>query len=211
MYVPRQFREERPEILAQAMRDIGFAALVTPAPEGLQVSHLPTVLKAEGPDGWCLETHLARPNPHWQLAGRGAPSVAIFGGPQAYVSPGWYASKREHGKVVPTWNYIAVHAHGTLELMEDADQLRSHLEDLTRAHEAGREHPWDVSDAPAEFVAGLTRAIVGLRLRVQRVEGAWKLIQHRSEADRLGTIAGLDAEPGGQAVAAAMRALEAAR
>jgi len=211
MYVPRQFREVRRDILACAMRRIQFATLVTPVTDGLQVSHVPMVLKEAEDDGWTLETHVARPNPHWQLAGASVASVAVFQGPQAYVSPSWYATKREHGKVVPTWNYIAVHAHGTLEAVEDQAWLLGHLNDLTNANEAGREQSWKVADAPADFVNGLTRAIVGLRLPVERVEAAWKMIQHRSEGDRLGTIGGLETDPHGQGVAEIMRALEAAR
>jgi transcriptional regulator len=210
MYVPRQFREERPEILAGAVRQIGLAALVTGGSEDLHVSHVPMVLKTSGDEGWILESHVARPNRHWTLVD-GGPTVAIFQGPHSYVSPSWYETKREHGKVVPTWNYIAVHAHGTLEAVEDGRWLLAHLDDLTREQEAERAHPWAVSDAPAEFVRGLVRGIVGLRLWVSRVEGAWKMIQHRSEGDRLGAIAGLDAEPGGQAVAEIMRVLEASR
>lgn len=206
MYIPRQFREERLDILAAAMREIGLAALVTGGSD-LQISHVPMVLK-EG-DPWVLETHVARPNPHWQRAA--GPTVAIFQGPQSYISPSWYATKREHGRVVPTWNYIAVHAHGTLEVVDDKAWLLAHLDDLTRENEAGRAAPWHVADAPAEFIRGLTRAIVGLRMRVDRTEGAWKLIQHRSEGDRLGTIAGLETEAGGGGVADAMRTLETAR
>lgn len=211
MYIPRQFREERPEVLARTIRDIGLAALVTGGPEEMHVSHVPMVLKEGDKGAWTLETHVARPNPHWRLAGAGVPSVAIFQGPQSYISPSFYATKREHGKVVPTWTYIAVHAHGAIEAVEDGGWLRSHLNDLTRAKEAAREHPWEISDAPEDFVSGLTRAIVGLRLRVERIEGAWKMIQHRSEGDRLGTIAGLEAEVDGKEVAKIMRELEAAR
>jgi transcriptional regulator len=209
MYIPRQFREERPDVLARAVRDIQFAALVTNAAEGLYVTHMPWVLVEDADGAWTLQGHVARANPHWMMAG--AASVAIFQGPHAYVSPSWYATKREHGKVVPTWNYIAVHLHGVLEAVEDRDWLLAHLDDLTSANEAGRAQPWAVSDAPADFVHGLTRAIVGVRLRVERREGAWKMIQHRSEGDRLGTIAGLDGAPRGHAVADVMRALEAAR
>lgn len=212
MYTPRQFREDRPEVLARAVRSIQLAALVTPGPDGgLQVSHVPMVLKEGESGAWTLETHVARPNPHWTLAGEGTASAAVFQGPQSYVSPSWYATKREHGKVVPTWNYVAVHVHGRLEAVEDQGWLLAHLADLTDANEAARDRPWKVSDAPAGFVHGLTRAIVGLRLSVTRVEGAWKMIQHRSEGDRSGTIAGLEAEPHGQAVADVMRGLEAAR
>lgn len=213
MYVRKQFREERPEVLARAIREIQLAALVTPGgPEGgLQISHVPMVLKESADGARTLEFHVARPNPHWRLAGTGAPSAAIFQGPQAYISPSWYATKREHGKVVPTWNYIAVHAHGVLELVEDEAWLLAHIGELTAANEAGRDHPWAVSDAPADYVQGMTRAIVGLRLGVARFEATWKMAQHRSEDDRLGAIAGLDAEPRGRAVAAVMRALETAR
>ena len=209
MYVPRQFREERREILAGAIREIGLAALTTAGAEDLRVSHVPVVLKEDAEGAWTLETHVARLNPHWQCAG--ARTVAIFQGPQSYVSPSWYATKREHGRVVPTWNYIAVHAHGTLEVIDEEAWLLAHLDDLTRENEVGRPHPWAVSDAPEDFVRGLTRAIVGLRMRVQRAEGAWKMIQHRSQGDRLGTIAGLEAEPGGKGVAQTMRALEVGR
>lgn len=152
--------------------------------------------------------HVARPNPHWERAG--GPTVAIFQGPQSYISPSWYPTKRGHGRVVPTWNDIAVHAHGTLEVVDDEAWPLAHLDDLTRENEDMRAAPWQVADAPAEFIRGFTRAIVGLRLRVTRAEGAWKLIQHRSEADRLGTIEGLEAE-GGQDIARAMPSQEAAR
>ena len=137
MYVPRQFRETRPEVLAETIRTIQFAALVTTVPGDLQVSHVPMVLKEQGVD-WVLETHVARPNPHWELARSGS-SVAVFQGPQAYVSPSWYATKREHGKVVPTWNYVAVHAHGMLDVVEDPDWLLAHLDDLTDANETAQE------------------------------------------------------------------------
>ena len=113
--------------------------------------------------------------------------------------------------MVPTWNYIAVHAHGRLQAVQDEAWLLAHLDDLTGANEAGREHPWAVADAPADYVRGLARAVVGLRLPVERAEGVWKMIQHRGEGDRLGAIDRLAQEPGGQAVADVMRELEAAR
>lgn len=213
MYAPAQFREDRPDILAEAIRTIQLASLVTATPDGYLASHVPMVLKEEAGE-LVLEAHVARPNAHWKAAlGAGAPSLAIFQGPQAYVSPGWYESKRQHGKVVPTWNYIAVHAEGRLEAVEDGAWLRDHLEDLTRLNEAGREAPWAMADAPGDFIRNLSRGIVGLRLRECRLAGTWKLIQHRQEGDRLGTIAGLAASPGpgSAAVAEAMRELEAAR
>ena len=137
-------------------------------------------------------------------------SLAVFQGPQTYVSPSWYESKRQHGKVVPTWNYVVVHAHGALEIVEDSDWLLAHLKDLVTANEGGREQPWSISDAPAEFIQSMTRAIVGLRLTVERLEGKWKMSQNRSQADRAGALAGLSAspKPADQAVAAIMRAME---
>ena len=196
MYVPRQFREERRDVLARAVRSIRLATLVTPGAEGLYLSHVPMVLKETEDGAWLLESHVARPNRHWSVAATATgASVAVFNGPQAYVSPSWYASKREHGRVVPTWNYIAVQAHGVLEAVRDERWLHAHLHELTRASEAEREHPWDVSDAPAEYIDGLAHGIVGLRLSVTRIEAAWKMAQHRSEADRLGTIDGLASDP----------------
>ncbi len=213
MYTPKQFKEDRPEVLAATIRDIQLATLVTATVDGYHASHVPMVLK-QGEGGTVLETHVARSNPHWDAFRSGpAPSLAIFQGPQAYVSPSWYETKRQHGKVVPTWNYIAVHAHGPVSVIEDQAWLLSHLAELTEANEGGRDQPWAVSDAPAEFIGTLTRAIVGLRLRVARLEGAWKLIQHRPEGDRSGAAAGLSASPraGDQAVGRIMHELEAAR
>lgn len=211
MYIPPQFREERPEVLAQAMRRIQFATLVTAGPAGLEISHVPMILKDAGGGERILLTHVSRANPHWKAVATQTESVAIFQGPQAYISPSWYATKREHGKVVPTWNYIAVHARGHLEAIEDPAWLHAHVTDLTRANESEREQPWEVTDAPVDYVSAQIRGIVGLRLSVARVEGAWKMIQHRSEGDRLGSIAGLEAEPHGHAVAQVMRELERSR
>jgi transcriptional regulator len=210
MYVPRQFREDRPAILAQAVRDIKLAMLVTAGPDGMQMSHIPMLLKEE-PGGWLLDSHVARANPHWKLAGPQSETIAVFRGPHAYISPSWYASKQEHGRVVPTWTYVAVHAHGALEAVDDGAWLATHIDALTRANEAGRDHGWEVADAPPDYIAGLKLGIVGLRLHVTRVEGAWKMNQHRSESDRLSTIAGLEADPGDAAVAQVMQALETAR
>ena len=213
MYIPPQFRETRPEVLAGAVRDIQLATLVTMHEGAYHASPVPMVLKDEG-GALTLETHVARANPHWSALEAGpVASLAVFQGPQAYVSPSWYETKREHGKVVPTWNYIAVHAHGALERVCDEAWLLAHLDDLTQANEGVREHPWSVSDAPAGFIEALAHAVVGLRLRVARMEGSWKMIQHRPDGDRRGTIAGLAASPraGDRAVAAVMGALERAR
>ncbi len=214
MYAPTRFREERPEVLAQAIETIVFASLVTPTADGLQVSHVPMVFKpADGERPAILESHVARPNPHWQALAGAGPSVAIFQGPQAYISPAWYPSKREHGKVVPTWTYIAVHAHGPLTTFNGEGELGRHLRELTALKENGRAEPWQVEDAPARFIEGLERAIVGLRMTVERLEGAWKLNQHKPEADRAGMMTGLAAssDPRDRLVAEAMRQAEGER
>lgn len=205
MYKPKQAREDDPAVLAAAIRSIQFATVVTAADGTYHASHMPMVLR-EAAEGWVLEGHVARGNGHWAVLP--LPSLAVFQGPQAYVSPAWYPAKREHGKVVPTWTYIAVHAHGMLEAVRDEGWLMAHLAALTDANEAGRAEPWAMTDAPGDYIAGMARAVVGLRLRVERLEGAWKLGQHRSAADRAGTVAGLEAtgRPEDAAVAAAMRA-----
>ena len=207
MYAPHQFREERRDILVVAMRDIQLAAVVTSGSDGLVATHVPVVVREQA-DDLVLEFHVARQNPHWQLAG--ANSLMIFQGPQAYIHPGWYESKAEHGRVVPTWTYVMVHAHGQLEAMQTEDELLAHLNQLTDQNEARREKPWAVQDAPEKYIHGMTRAIVGLRMTVQKLEGSWKLNQHKNEADRTGVISGLSAEPDPQAnsVSALMRGLE---
>lgn len=176
MYVPDYFREDRPDVLHDAMRRIGFATLVT---QGLDANHLPMLL-----EGNVLRGHVARANPVWK-AGEGE-ALAIFLGPHAYVSPSWYPSKAETGKAVPTWNYITVHARGTINWVQDADWLRAHVGALSATHEAGRDQPWSITDAPASYVDGLLRAIVGFELTITKLEGKWKLSQNRDDADRAG-------------------------
>ena len=207
MYAPHQFREERRDILIAAMRDIQLAAVVTSGPDGLVATHVPVVVREQA-DDLVLEFHVARQNPHWQLAG--ANSLMIFQGPQAYIHPGWYESKAEHGRVVPTWTYVMVHAHGQLEAMQTEDELLAHLNQLTDQNEARREKPWAVQDAPEKYIHGMTRAIVGLRMTVQKLEGSWKLNQHKNEADRTGVISGLSVEsdPQANSISALMRGLE---
>ena len=210
MYVPQQFREERRDVLVAAMRDIQLAAIVTQDADGPCATHAPVVVREEG-DDLLLEFHVARQNPHWQLAGQ--KSLAIFQGPQAYIHPGWYRSKAEHGRVVPTWTYVMVHAHGTLAAMEGETELLSHLSQLTDRNETGREQPWAVSDAPEKYIHGMTRAIVGLRMKVERLEGSWKLNQHKSDGDRAGVQSGLaaEADTNARAISALMRGLESGR
>jgi transcriptional regulator len=185
MYVPDHFREDRPDVLHDAVRRIGFATLIT---QGLEANHLPILLEVKG-EMSVLRGHVARANPVWK-AGAGE-ALAIFLGPHAYVSPNWYPSKAETGKAVPTWNYLTVHARGTINWMQDPDWLRSHVTALSNTHEAGRENPWAISDAPASYVDGLLRAIVGFELAITKLEGKWKLSQNRDAADQAGVRDGL--------------------
>lgn len=205
MYAPPQFREERRDVLVAALRAIRFGALVAVARTGPEAVHLPMLVR-EGADGLALEGHVARANPFWRLAADGGIGLAILQGPHAYVHPGWYETKRLTGRAVPTWNYVAVHARGRLSVERDPDRLRAHVGELTDAHEAGRAEPWAVSDAPDDYVDSLLRGIVGVRLAVEALEGAWKLIQHHPEVNRLGVVAGLSAEDdeGARAVASIM-------
>jgi transcriptional regulator len=193
MYVPPHFAEDRLDVLQDAMRRTGLANLVTIGPDGLLASPLPLMLDAaDGPYG-TLYGHLAKANPQWKVTPT-ADALAIFMGPDAYVSPGWYETKRETGKVVPTWNYITVHASGPVTFFEDATALLDVVTRLTERHEAGRTDPWAVSDAPAPFVAAQLKGIVGFRIPIRSLQGKWKLSQNRPLADRAGVRAGMAAD-----------------
>ena len=208
MYIPASNAEHRPEVLFDFIEAHALGALVTASADGLFATHLPFVLdRARGPHG-TLEGHLARANPHHRHAPTTAEALVIFTGPDAYVTPSWYPSKAEHGKVVPTWNYVAVHAYGTLRFRDDAEYLRRHLDQLTDRHEAGREHPWTTADAPSEYIAQLQRAIVGVELEITRLEGKWKMSQNRPAADIDGVVRGLAASSAAEerAVAAIVEA-----
>jgi transcriptional regulator len=191
MYNPPQFREERPDILHQAIREIAFATLVAQGQNGLVANHLPFLLDAER---GVLRGHVARANPLWKDARSDEEALVIFLGPDAYITPSWYATKAETGKVVPTWNYLTVHAHGRLEFFDDTQRLRALVTDLTDRHEGERARPWAVSDAPAGYIDTMLRGIVGVELKITRLEGKWKMSQNRDAADRDGVRAGLTAE-----------------
>lgn len=192
MYVPPAFREDDLSALHGVIREARLGNLVTATAEGLIATPLPLFLVPdEGPHG-TLYGHLARANPQWKQAPVGL-AMAIFAGPDAYITPSWYATKREHGKVVPTWNYVAVHAYGAAEFFEDPVRLLDAVRRLTKLHEGGRPTPWAVSDAPPDFIRGQLRGIVGLRLPIERIEGKRKMSQNRSAEDRAGVAAGLAA------------------
>ena len=205
MYVPRHFAVEDPAAVDAFLAAHAAGQLVTVGPDGAPDVTLAPYVR----DGERVLVHLARANEHWRRIGEEAPGLLVVSGADAYVSPGWYASKREHGRVVPTWNYSAVHLRGTIRVHDDPDWLRDVVRRLTERHESGRAEPWAVTDAPEKYVTGQLKAIVGVELLVERVEAKAKLSQNRSLEDRLGTIAGLEAEPGAAAhtVARDMRAV----
>jgi transcriptional regulator len=203
MYIPRTNIEDRPEVLAAFMHAHPLATLVSSGPAGeLWATHLPVVYDAtRGPRG-TIEGHVARANQHHTLVRAAAAqvpdapareSLVIFTGPDAYITPTWYPGKAVHGREVPTWNYIAVHAYGTLHLHEDPRWLLAHVARLTDQSEAGRPDPWAVSDAPADYVARMLSAIVGVELEITRLEGRWKMSQNRAPEDIDGVVDGLSA------------------
>lgn len=192
MYTPPAFRVDDVADIHGAMREARSATLVTATEEGLIGTLLPMLLdESEGPNG-TLYGHVARGNPQWRLVPVGE-AMAIFNGPEAYITPTWYATKQETHKVVPTWNYVAVHAYGTVEFFDDADRLLDLVTRLTSLHERRRAEPWAVTDAPADFIKGQLRGIVGLRMPILRLDGKRKMSQNRNAADRAGVIAALSA------------------
>jgi transcriptional regulator len=192
MYTPAHFKVEDVGEAHALMRARPFAVLVTMGSDGLTATHLPTVLKTDGsgPLGR-IECHLARPNPQWKTFQPDVDALLIFQGPEAYVRPGWYPSKAEHGKAVPTWNYAVVHAYGRLEVMQDPAWLLAHVSDLSRQQEAPYADPWATSDAPESYMAVMARGIVGLRLDISRLQAKLKMSQNRDDRDRAGVGEGL--------------------
>jgi transcriptional regulator len=194
MYLPTHFAEPRVEVLHEAIRAAGLATLVTMGTDGLDASHLPFLLEPEpGPLGR-LVGHVARANPQWSATPDGSPALVILLGPDAYVTPSWYATKRETGRVVPTWNYLAMHAHGTVRFFDERERLLDVVTRLTDRHEEARAHPWKVSDAPPDYLDAMLKGIVGVELAITRLEGKWKASQNRNEADRRGVEEGLRSE-----------------
>lgn len=205
MYNPPAFREDRPDILHALIRQARLALLVSNGAAGVpEMTHLPLVLDAAGGR---LLGHVARANPHWQSLRTAGRAIAVFTGVEGYVSPNWYPSKAEHHRVVPTWNYEAVHAEGPVEVIEEPAALHALVSRQTAQFEAAQPRPWTVADAPAPFVAGQLKGIVGVVLTILRLEGKRKLSQNRAAPDRAGAAAGLAAstDPRDRAVAAAMR------
>ena len=207
MYLPSHFEEKRAEVLHAALHAHPLGLLITQAHDGaLAANPIPFILDVDADGARVLRGHVARANPLWREARGDVDSLVVFQGPQAYVSPGWYATKAEHGKVVPTWNYVMVQARGPLRVRDDAAWLHAFVTRLTDTHEAPRTEPWAVSDAPADYIATMLRAIVGIEIVLTALTGKWKVTQNRNEVDRNGVVYGLraQAEQHGDAQAAAV-------
>lgn len=193
MYVPSHFAETRVEVLHQMMRAHSLATLVALSSEGLNANHIPLLVEPDPAPWGTLRGHVARTNSLWRDFSSAVEALAIFQGPEAYITPSWYQTKQETGKVVPTWNYAVVHAYGTIRVIEDQVWLRNLVERLTDEQEAKKTNPWKVADAPQDYVDGLLKAIVGIEICITRLQGKWKMSQNQNAANRAGVINGLRA------------------
>ena len=191
MYQPPAFREDRIEVQHDLIRAHPLGLVITAGPAGLLANSIPFLVDSGASEKGTLRGHLARANPQWHELAAVDECLVVFQGPQEYITPSWYATKRETGKVVPTWNYVAVQAWGRPTVIEDANWLRRQIDDLTRSRERTRSAPWQVGDAPASFLGAQIQGIVGVEIAIARIEGKWKVSQNRPEADRMGVVAGL--------------------
>lgn len=191
MYLPEQFQEPSIEVMHELMRAYPLATVVTLASDGLNANHIPLHLSVDSTPFGILRGHVARANPIWQDFAEDVGVLVIFSGPNAYISPSWYATKTETGKVVPTWNYKVVHAYGSLKVIDDAAWLRSNLEALTSQSEAAFTEQWQVSDAPHAFTEKLIESIVGIEIVITKLVGKAKVSQNQSPKNRASVIQGL--------------------
>lgn len=199
MYQPPLFKEDRLDVLQGLIRTHPFGLIISVAADGEPMANaIPLLLDAAAGVKGTLRGHLARANPQWKLLAETGKALVVFQGPYSYVTPSWYESKKEHGKVVPTWNYVIVQVRGTVRIHEDAGWLRDHVGALSDAHEQGRSEPWAVSDAPESFIAGQLKGIVGFEIEIAEIEGKWKVSQNRPVPDRVGVASGLAVDQGNE-------------
>lgn len=213
MYLPPAFREDDLPTIHAEMQKIQLATLVTLTANGLVATHLPLMLDSTAGEYGTLYGHVARGNSQWRETLPEVEALAMFTASDAYVTPNWYRSKVETGRVVPTWMYAAIHAYGRVRFIDDVEWLRDFVTRLTDKHEAGYSQPWKVTDAPPAYVDSQLARIVGVQLPISRLEGKWKFDQRSSEPDRLGVMAGLEASgtAGNLEAAGVMRGVEAKR
>lgn len=202
MYQPPHFRENRIEVQHGLIRQYPLGLIVTAGAGGLMANLVPFLIDDAGAPLGVLRCHIARANPQWQELADVPECMVVFQGPQEYVTPSWYTTKRETGKVVPTWNYATVHAWGRPRVIHEADWLRRQIDALTTMQEKERATPWAVNDAPADFVSAQIRAIVGVEIPISKIEGKWKVSQNRPESDRVGVVEGIRSEGGSEEMAA---------
>ena len=203
LYIPPHFRETDKDYLQAEIRRIGFATLTTVGQNGPLISHLPVFLDTSVGSFGQLRCHVARANPQWRDSDFSKTALAVFMGPDTYVSPSWYPSKKEHGKAVPTWNYVSICARGQIEVFQDRDELAAHVAELSNLHEAAFTEPWQVSDAPGDYIERQLKGIIGFRFTIDALEGKMKLSQNRSESDRSGVAIALSVSPDANAQAVA--------
>ncbi len=203
MYSPQHFEELRLDVLHGLVQNNTLATLVTLTPQGLVANHIPLHLRVDGSPFGVLVGHVARSNPLWQDFDAATPVLAIFQGPASYISPSWYATKQEHGKVVPTWNYAVVHATGPLRVMDDPKWVRAQLQDLVHQQESAMPKPWAVDDAPHDYTERLIGAIVGIEIPITQLTGKWKVSQNQPAANRATVVQALESHPKDQSRAMA--------
>lgn len=196
MYQPSHHCDDRLDVQHALIRQYPLGAMVTLGEAGLVANHIPFILDAEAGALGTLRGHIAKANEQWRNFRDDVEALVIFQGPQSHVTPSWYATKQETGKVVPTWNYVVVHAYGVIRVIEDGAWLGDQIERLTALQESTRAEPWAVTDAPGDFIGAMMKAIVGVEIEISRIEGKWKVSQNRPSADRKGVAEGLIAERG---------------
>lgn len=211
MYIPKQFEESRLGVMHELMQAYPLATVVTLSQGGLNANHIPFYLSAEPAPYGTLQGHVARANPVWTDFKKDVEVLAIFHGPQAYITPSWYATKQETGRVVPTWNYITVHAYGLLRVKDDPVWLSEQLAALTAHNEAAFPQPWKTTDAPHDFAEKLIGAIVGIEIVITKLCGKWKVSQNQPERNREGVIKGLEAVGTDRALEMAASIMRAAK
>ncbi|WP_137929965.1 FMN-binding negative transcriptional regulator [Mesorhizobium comanense] len=200
MYEPPHFQETRPDVLHGLIRAHPLGMLISNGPDGPEANAIPFLLDAQVSPSGRLRAHMAKANPQWKLISENpsSPVLVVFQGTDAYVTPSWYETKRETGKVVPTWNYAIVQVRGTAEVIDDQDWLARQIADLTASQEGTRETPWAVTDAPAPFIQSQIKGIIGLEIAISEIHGKWKVSQNRPVADRAGVAHGLETEAASQ-------------
>lgn len=191
MYIPKHFEQPDVGVMQELITACPFSTLVTLGPNGLSANHVPMLLHKNPAPYGTLAGHVARANPVWREVRHDYDALVIFQGPDSYITPSWYPTKKETGRTVPTWNYVIVHAYGSLRVIDDPQWKRAHVEELTNRHESIFAEPWAVSDAPEDFIEAMLTGIVGTEISIERLVGKWKLGQNRLQPDRDGIISGL--------------------